>query len=196
MQKQDSSQSNSVYRFILLLLFVIFAFLLLFLYQIRRKTPEQKNSIFEVLPTPIILKMGAISLRPVSDSALNSVNKEIELYIEAGSESRNIVGYDVIVKFVPGELEIVSAESQLPDFDLFPIRKSDHLILTGTKKLNSQEPSVWENTPILLLKVKAKKTGNISISLAEKLGLEKSQLFDAETKILSPEVGSIILEIK
>lgn len=197
MQKQDNSQSNSVYRFILILVFIIFVFLLFFLYQTRKKAGQQKNSE-TIVPTQTVTNLGSFSFQLTSGldgPAEGKLNEIISLEVMAASEQKSIVGYDVIVSFSPDEAEIVSAESLLPDFKLYQTKNSDHYILTGTKIPESKESTVLVNDPILRLQVKPKKIGEITISLVDKIGLEKSQMVDEQTKILSPEVGELTLSV-
>lgn len=197
------TQSNSIFRFILLLIFIGFAFLLFFLYQTRQKT--EKQPIYTSLtptvsraaaPSPVVLKMGFFSLETSLDAATGEVDKALDLEIIAGSEQKSIVGYDVVVKFEEGAVDILSAKSLLPDFDLYPVARSDYYILTGTRKLESNEPTVFDNTPIARLTIMPKKIGALTIAIADNLGLEKSQLVDDKTQILIPQVGEITIKIK
>lgn len=196
MDTQSNSQTNSVYRFILILVLIVFAFLLLYLYQTRSKIGKQENFVAVTPQPPVVLNMGSISLKAASDVSTGAVNEPLELDIVATSDQKSIVGYDAVLKFKEGSLEVVSAESLLPDFDLYQVKKSDHYILTGTKKLDSVEPAVLDNTAIVRLTVLPRSTGELYLNIADNLGLEKSQMVDEETKVLFPQVGEITLEIK
>ena len=192
----ENNQTNRVFRLILLLVFVIFAFLLFYLYQTREKAGEQPNNVSVTYPTPVVLTTGSFSLQSMPGETKGEIDKPFDLDIVANSEQNSIVGYDVIVKFEEGSLEILSAESLLTDFDIYPIKKSDHYIVTGIKKLGSKESTVFTNTAILRLKVLPKATGALTLSVVDKLGLEKSQMVDEKTKILNPQVGEITFEIE
>lgn len=192
----QNSQTNSVFRFILLVVLIVFAFLLFYLYQTRSKVEKQQNFITVTPLPPVILKMGAISLKAASEVPTGEVNTPLELDIVATSDQKSIVGYDVVVKFEEGTLEVASAKSLLPDFDLYPAKKSDHYILTGTKKLESVDPTVLDNTAIVRLTLVPKSKGELLLTIADRLGLEKSQMVDEETKVLLPRVGQITLEIQ
>lgn len=191
-----NNQTNRVFRLILLLVFIIFAFLLFFLYQTRKKAGEQANNVSVTYPTPVISTIGSFSLQSVSGETKGALDKPVELDIVANSEQNSIVGYDVIVKFEKGALEILSAESLLLDFSIYPLKKSDHYIVTGTKKLGSNEPTVFANNAILRLKVLPKVKGALTLSLVNRIGLEKSQMVNEKTKVLIPEVGGINFEIE
>ena len=191
-----NSQNNSVFRFILLLVLIGFAFLLFFLNQTRKKTEEEQNFVSTTIPTPVVLKMGSFNLKPATGVASGVVDETLDLDVVASSDDKLIVGYDVILKFAEGEVDIVSAESLLVDFTLYPIKKSDHYIVTGIKKLGSQEPSMFDSIPILRLSVVPKRAGKLILTVVDKLDLEKSQMVDEKTTILAPQVGQITLEIK
>lgn len=192
----NNSQSNSVFRFILVLIFIGFAFLLFYLYQTKSKVEKQQNFITVTPLPPVTLKMGTISLKTAADLSTGEVNKPLELDVIATSDKKSIVGYDVVVTFEEGSLEVDSAKSLLPDFDLYQVKKSDHYILTGTKKLDSIEPTLLDNTAIVRLRLVPKSKGEVLLTVVDRLGLEKSQMVDEETKVLLPKVGQIILEIQ
>ncbi|MBI4226046.1 hypothetical protein HY612_02935, partial [Candidatus Roizmanbacteria bacterium] len=193
----NNSQSNSVFRFVLLLVVIVFAFLLFFLYQTKKK-PGVQPPISTIVspPTPVVTTAGSFSLQSVTRDMTAALDKALDLDIVASSDQKSIVGYDVVVKFEEGAVEILSATSLLPDFVVYLTQKSDHYIVTGAKKPESSEPTVYDNTSILRLTVMPKKTGPLTISLADKLGIEKSQMVDEKTQILKPEVGAITIEVK
>src|SRR3989338_7297446 len=164
----ENNQTNRVFRLILLLVFVIFAFLLFFLYKTRKKTGEQQNNVSITYPTPAGLTTGSFSLQSVSGDTKGEIDKSFDLDIVANSEQNLIVGYDVIVKFEQGLLEILPAESLLPDFTIYPLKKSDHYILTETKKFGSNEPTVFTNPAILRLKVLPKAAGALTLSVVDR----------------------------
>lgn len=204
----NNTQRNKLFRYIMLLVFVVLAFLLFFLYQTRKTTDEQKNFIsitppagetFDISPvvqTPVSQKMGSFSFKSASEFNSGDLDKALDLDIIANSDQKSIVGYDVVIKFEEGAVEIASAKSLLPDFDVFPVKKSDHYIITGTKKLEANDPTIFDNAPILRLTVVPKKTGLLKLTVVETIGLEKSQMVNEESKILTPQVGEITLEIK
>lgn len=199
-----NNQKNMLFRYLLLLVFVVFAFVLFFLYQTRKNTEDKRNfdTIIppaSVQPSPNSVtgrRVGSFSLKSASEINTGDVDKALDVDIVASSDQKSIVGYDAVVKFEKGGVDVVSAKSLLPDFDVFTLKKSDYYIVTGTKKLGSQESTILDNTAILRLTLMPKKPGTLVLTLAETLGLEKSQMVDTESKILTPQLGEIILEIQ
>lgn len=195
MDKQGNIQSNSAFRFILLLVVIVFSFLLFFIFRTKRQSQQQDTSQVHPTPTIAVENKGAFSLRPAKGNFGGSLANEFDLILEATSDGSPIVGYDIILNYSPDEVELAYAESLLSDFEIYLTDKGDRLILTGAKKLESQTESVFENTPVVQLKVKPKKTGNIVIAIEKASEAEKTQLVDTRTKVLYPETGSITLEI-
>jgi len=192
----NNNQTNSILRFVLLLVFIGLAFLLFFLYQSRKKTDEQVNFTTITPPVQIVQPLGSFSLNTTAEVTSVDVDKTIDLEIMASSEEKSIVGYDIIVKFEEGAVDIVRVSSLLPDFSLYPTKKSDHYIITGVKKLSSRESTILDDTPLLRLTVMPKKSGALNIAIIERLGLEKTQMVDDKTNIFAPKIGEVTLEVR
>ena len=176
--------------------FIGLAFLLFFLYQSRKKTDEQINFTTVTPPAQIVQALGSFSFDTSSEVASVDVDKAIDLEIMASSEEKSIVGYDIVVKFEEGAVDIVRASSLLSDFTLYPTKRSDHYIITGVKKLSSREPTILDDTPILRLTVMPKKSGALNVMIVERLGLEKTQMVDDKTNIFVPKIGEVTLEVR
>lgn len=182
------------FRLILFLVFVLFAFVLFYLYQTSRKTEGGVNI---VAPTfvPTRATTGTFSLNQVGDAQLTA-NKQFELDVVATSEGRSIVGYDLVLTYDPQAIEVVKAASLLEDFSIYPLKRADHYSLTATKKLASQTPTLLDSTPVLRLTLLARKAGSLQLTLVRQLGVEKTQMVDDKTQVLSPRVGKISLTIQ
>ncbi|OGK12653.1 hypothetical protein A3C98_03230 [Candidatus Roizmanbacteria bacterium RIFCSPHIGHO2_02_FULL_37_15] len=203
----NNPQKNMLFRILILLIIIVFVFMLLTLYRLRNKTGLQDNftsvtlppgtfEVFQEAPNQEVIAKGSFSVQSVSPDTSGQVDKALDLEIVADSSGSTIVGYDIILKFEPDQVEIISATSLLPDFSVFPIERSDHYIVTGAKKLDSDEPSVFANTQILRLTVMPKVTGSLNLKLIDAIDLEKSQMVDNESKILTPQLGEVTLEIE
>lgn len=193
----NNNQTNSILRFILILVFIGLAFLLFFLYQSRKKTDQQGNISTSITPpAPVVQTLGSLSFQSTSQVQSVDVDKALDLEIMASSEEKSVVGYDVVVKFEEGAVDIVRASSLLSDFSLYPIKKSDHYIITGVKKLSNREPTILDDTPMIRLTIMPKKSGSLTLAIVDKLGLEKTQMVDEKTIILVPKVGEITLEVR
>ncbi|OGK25518.1 hypothetical protein A2954_04675 [Candidatus Roizmanbacteria bacterium RIFCSPLOWO2_01_FULL_37_12] len=189
----NKDKKNPVTRFILLIVVVAFAILLVILNQSKKKT-EIKEAPARAIPTPVVLTEGSLSLRLGQTDQKVNQNKTIKLEVVADSNKKSIVGYDIVIKYERGAVEVLSVESLQADFEVYPLEKSDHFIITGAKKIESKRTFIFENTPILRLNIIPKKTGELTLNLVDVLGLEKSQMVDEETNILVPQVGEFKLK--
>ena len=192
--QENNKKKHTTTRLIFLVLVIAFAVFLVILNQPKQKPGKKQISPGEIIPTPVVLTEGSFSLQSGQTDQNENQNKAIELEVVADSNKKSIVGYDIVIKYEKGAVEILSVESLLSDFDVYPLEKNDHFIITGAKKLESNETIVFENTPILKLTVLPKKTEELILNVADKLGLERSQMVDEKTNILVPLVGEIKLK--
>ena len=192
----NKAKSSSIIRLILVLVFIAFVFMIFLLFQTRIKKVTQKEVIKQTFPTPVTLLLGSLSLQKSDQREVIIQNKTFGVDIIASSEDKLIVGYDVITLFNQDEFEILTATSLLDDFDTYPVKKRDHYIVTGVKKLEATERSIFEQTPILRLTLKPIKKGNLTLKIASNLDKERSQIVDEETTVLFPEVSELTIEVK
>lgn len=182
---------------IIISLVLIFTIFLLKKFQNKSLMINQQKNIFPS-PTqfeiPSSKKFFKLSLPPLQK--VFSLNDQINIDIYADSEGKNISGYDLIISYDPQGLEFVSAQSTLNDFSLYSFKKEGRLSLTGTKKLNSNNQTIFASTKIAILNFKPKKRGTHTVSLLSNLGKEKTQMVDEETKIYYPSLNQIKLEVR
>ncbi|OGK10601.1 hypothetical protein A2767_07280 [Candidatus Roizmanbacteria bacterium RIFCSPHIGHO2_01_FULL_35_10] len=194
MNDQPNKNSKSKLKLILLLVFIVFAVLLLILNRTGKKDKnKQQPAPLVVIPTPIILTEGSLSIQTISTKVTTENTKDIEII--ASSNQKSIVAYDIVITHERGALEVLSVESLLPDFKVYPLEKNNHFIITGVKEPESKSNSVFENLPIVKLKILPKKSKNLTLNLVSSLGKEKSQMVDEESKILRPELTYFKLNI-
>lgn len=186
-------KKNSATRLILLTVVIAFAVMLVIINQSKKKSEKEAVIPKVVIPTPIVLTEGSFSLQTVAKEQTVG-NKAIELELMADSNQKSIVGYDIVMTYQKGAVEILSVDSLLADFEIFPLEKSDQFIITGVKKLESRTPVIFNNTAILKLTVIPKKAGDVTLQVIDKIGLEKSQMIDEQTNILMPLVGKLKLK--
>ena len=183
-------------KLILLLALIFFAIFLIILNKSGKKDEKKQEGAVPavIIPTPIILSAGSFLLQPVTVQESTASVQAKEFEVVANSQERSIVAFDIIITYEKGALEILSAESLLPEFDIYPLGRSNHFIITGAKKPENNETVVFNNTPIVRLKVIPKKTAIPRLRLADTLGKERSQMIDDKSNILSPDVGELKLE--
>jgi len=130
--------------------------------------------------------LGAIR-QPITDL--------VKLEVWADSNETDVVGYDLILNFDTQAFKLVGVNSVQADFSLFKIEKEGALIITGTKKLDISQKTLFTNQKIIVLTLKPQKTGKFSFEILSSLGKEKTQLVDSSSKIYYPKVNRIEIEI-
>ncbi len=171
----------------------------------KTSEPMQENKAAEKgsMPQAINVPMSTIKDRQVpwlevttDDNSSMTVGGTKTIYIKGTSANRDITGYDMLIAYDPTVLEVVSVNSVLPDYEIFKFDRGDHMTITGIKNFKKREPVTFNGENILQMVVKAKKQGNSVVSLNSSMGQEKTQLVDAEVKVIEPQIGSIQLEIQ
>jgi hypothetical protein len=103
----------------------------------------------------------------------------------ASSYNHDIVGFDFIVeKEDMTNSSILTASSLLSSFSLYQTKKENFLILTGVKKLNFSQPTVFSETPVVEIKL----TKPVKLNLKNTWGKYTSKLVDNQNNILKPKI--------
>jgi len=157
--------------------------------------PQTKTNPVAAKQLPV-MKLVLLSLVIVFAVLLFVVYSSQKAKNLADSNGKAVVGYDLILQYDPAALEITSATSLLPDFTVYPIKSADHYSVTATKKITSEDPSIFNQAGVLNLIVTPKKSGSQSLRLVSNLGNEKTQMVDETTKVIYPAVSEITLEVK
>jgi len=165
-------------------LILIFFLFIIFKGKKTKELPkEEKNysQTIRVSPTP------TSSIFAKAEEAIVFLKKidEFTYQILASSYNHDIVGFDFIVECENlVAFDDLTASSLLPSFSLYPTKKENFLILTGVKKLNFQQPTVFNQTPVVELKSK----NPIKINLKVSFGKYTSKLVDNQNNILKPKI--------
>src|SRR3989304_550275 len=143
MVDQLNNKPKSKLKFILLLVFILFAVLLLVLNRAGKKEEKKQVSLpAVVIPTPVVLSEGSFSVQSTTAEFKGVTDKTREINILASSNQKSIVAYDIVITHERGALEVLSVESLLPDFKVYPLEKNNHFIITGVKEPESKSNSV------------------------------------------------------
>jgi len=62
--------------------------------------------------------------------------------------------------------------------------------VTGIKNLQSQDPTLFNDTPLVKVVIKPKTTGEGVVTVLSTKGQERTQLVDKDVVIIEPQVGS------
>jgi len=198
MEPQTSNNPNKI-----LLPAVVAGAVILLMLSIAFFVKKQKLPVSQNLPTPaqkiqptIKPKEGMIFVKISKDEKIPAnVNKPYKLIISSTGLGYDVVGYDVILNFDPGQLEITRATSLLPEFTLFKVTDANNLVLTGAKKPSAKTKTLWNETDIISLTVSPKKSGTITFSILEKKDKETTKYVDDASAIHYPQVNSINIQV-
>lgn len=157
---------------------------------------QPKNISSSPTPSPIPSSKKFFKLKLATSKKIFSLNDQINVEVYADSEGKNISGFDLLISYNPQELEFVNASSESNDFSLYSFKKENYITLTGTKKINSDRPTVFSSTKIANLIFKPKKLGRYQISLLENYRKEKTQMVDDQTNVYSPSLNQLEIEIR
>lgn len=125
-----------------------------------------------------------------------SLNDQINIEVYADSEGKNITGYDLVISYDPQVLKFINANSTLDDFSLYSFKKTGYVALTASKKLSSNNQTIFSSTRIANLSFKAIKSGKHTILLEKNLGKEQTQMIDDQTNIYIPSLNQLEIEVK
>ncbi len=92
------------------------------------------------------------------------VGQDIVVTVVANSSRENILGYDIAMQY-PGSVDYISSDTLLTDFDIYAADYPEEgkILLTGAKKLTSQDPTPFADTPIATLRFRASQRGPVDI---------------------------------
>jgi len=146
----------------------------------EKKPKESKEELFSssklISPTTTNFEEVVVVLKKVDD---------LTYQILASSYNHDIVGFDFIVeKEDMTNSSILTASSLLSSFSLYQTKKENFLILTGVKKLNFSQPTVFSNTPLVEIKL----TKPVKVNLKNTWGKYTSKLVDNQNNILTPKI--------
>ena len=131
-----------------------------------------------------------------TDEADVSLNQPFTIIIRASSGGKDIAGYDVLLAIDPNQFEVQSVTSALESFSILKFEKGTHITVTGIKDLGKNDPTILNETPIISITLKPIKTGEGNLSVLLTQNKEKTILVDTEVVPITPQVGSLKVDVK
>lgn len=125
-----------------------------------------------------------------------SQNQELVLMVNASSAGKDITGYDVLLAIDPNQFEVQSITSEVAGFSILQFEKGTHVAITGIKELGQNNPSIFNETPLLKITVKPVKRGEATVSVLLEQENEKTMLVDTEVNPITPQVGSLKVNVQ
>mgnify|MGYP001601606441 CR=1 FL=1 len=189
-----SSQRSPLFAIIALILLVILGVFVYFSTQKKTSAPirptRTTSTIPTVTPRPVI---GAMTISS-SGGVRFSKSSPITLQVQASSQGRQVVGYDVVVTYDKTGFDFVKATSLMDDFKIYSYYRPTYVSLSAIKSLQDIKVATWDNQSLMELTFQPKKVGSYSFSLAP-VGKETSKLVDEKAQAIYPSTGQLQLEV-
>jgi len=176
------SKINKIILFFFIFLILISASVVIFWQKkINKMSEEEKNYLTQPTPSPTTFPLKTVGETEITLKKVDDLTFEII----ASSNNHNIVGFDFIVENDKlDQLNNIIASTLLPSFSLYQSKKNNFLILTGTKKLNFNQSTILNQTPIVSLKTRQP----IKLNLKTIWGKYTSKLIDDQSNVLKPKI--------
>ena len=180
---------------VVIILLVIF-YILMRKPVINQETTNTQNNQQTVVPTtkPTIARFGKLDISVPTTNITSG--QDMIVTITGDSMGKNIVGYDALLVYDHSALKLQSAKSAITDFTIFKFERPGHLSITAVKNLNSKEPTILNNAPMIELVFKTIKPGTFSIEIQPDIDKESTKMVDEKTNILYPNLSSVMVTVK
>lgn len=133
---------------------------------------------------------------PTAADKTYQVGKPITIAVVANSQGADIYGYDIQFKVNPEQFEISEAVSLLENFDLTQYNRGEYYSITAIKDINDEQPSLFENTPIVSITLIPKTAGTITLEVLHEVKGETSKFTDKNVTVIDPQIQPLQLEIQ
>ncbi len=125
-----------------------------------------------------------------------TVGEAVEVTIHAFSGGKDITGYDLLIGIDPAQYDILSITSELPSFQIQTFDRGMYHAVTGIKNLQAQDPTLFNDTPLVKVVLRPKTTGEGVVTILATKGQERTQLVDKDVIIIEPQVGSDFIKTR
>lgn len=131
-----------------------------------------------------------------SDTGMPTLNQPTTFTVRASSGGKDIAGYDILLAIDPNLFEIQSITSAFPSFSILQFERGTHITVNGLKDIGKNDPVILNETALITVTVKPIKKGKTTVSVLLQQDLEKTMLVDTEVTPITPQVGSLEIEVK
>lgn len=196
----ENQANTHHYRLLMIVVFLIFAGFLAFLTisKLENKSSLVGGLITKIQPTPtpsVTITGGSLSMRIVGDNKRHPLADYLILELRADSQAIDVVGYDILLGYDTQAFELIQADSQIADFQIYKNSSPGKLTLTGAKKISSSNSNLWSGQKIVELILRPQKTGSFTFNILGQAGKEKTQLVDTQSKVYYPKLDQVQVEI-
>lgn len=182
---------------VLFLIFVLLTVLVLSSKKNIKKPEAMSTTVPSVMPTPSP-EIGNGQMILNTSRAPVTQNTMIPVTVEASSAGKAITGYDLILKYDPAYIQVVSHTNKNANFTIYKTdkQKQGMAIFTGTKNFNATS-QVLDNNELFDIQLKALKPGSTKVDIEYVPGSKAdSNLVDTENKDILGRVAGIVVTIE
>ncbi len=185
--------NHPVIRRVYVYIFVI-TFLLLFLAVVVyfSTTNQLQNQRASQTPQPLQPAKkyeGSLSLavKSPANGAL-TVGTPFVLQVLANSNSKDVVGYDLLLSYDQTAFKLGTEISPLASFKVYPFQRGDHETYTAIKAPEVKTPTLLNQDELLTISMTPLKQGSYTLKLLDRSGKETTKMVDVKTHILTPQL--------
>lgn len=131
-----------------------------------------------------------------SDKESASIGETVTVTMYGFSGGKDITGYDALIGIDPEAFEVISLESATPGFQIFKFDKGMYYSVTGIKDVQMKDATVFDDTALLTVMLKPKKTGENVVTILTSKDNEKTKFVDKDVQVLTPQIGSVFISVK
>ena len=200
--EENQNQHQRLTMIIFISLSLIFVILALFLFWQKKQKSQslsQTETKTNLSPssTPIPQKeKGVLTLKTKDNQTIVSQNTPFTIYIYAHSDNQSITGYDVVLNYNQEIVQFIDHKNLQSDFQIFVKQNKNQLMITGVKKLTSNNPTIFADSPLIELTFQPKKTGSVTFSFDFTPQSKKdSNLINEKTEEILGKVEGVSLSI-
>jgi len=131
-----------------------------------------------------------------SDKESASIGETVTVTMYGFSGGKDITGYDALIGIDPEAFEVISLESATPGFQIFKFDRGMYYSVTGIKDVQMKDATVFDDTALLTVVLKPKKTGENVVTILTSKDNEKTKFVDKDVNVLTPQIGSVFISVK
>lgn len=153
-------------RYLLILVFFSLLSGILFVSLLRNKSGKNKQ-----LPKPTLIptkinqeKPGILTIKTKDNKTIFAKNNPFVIYIIANSNNQSITGYDAVLNYEEEKVDLIGYKELQSDFHLFLRKSKNQLMFSAVKKITSNNPVSFSDSPLIELTFQPKKSGLINFS--------------------------------
>lgn len=176
-------------RGIFFVLITIFLFILIFFSKnFWLKKEEKQNFTKQTISPTIFIPPTKGNLNFKLENKNFVINSPFNIVINASSEDKQVVGFELVIKFDKKNLKFLSAKSVDNRFISYSSLSDNYLNITLVKNLNIDEPIYFNQTDIITLQFLPLNQINSSIEIVSNYKNRKTFFVNEKNEVFYPKL--------